>query len=1026
MVKMYKLKHIFPLLLLFFSISAFGQMQVKGIVTSAEDGQSIIGATILVEGTAVGTVTDFDGSYSITVPNKDASLNFSYTGLKSQTIAVEGRSQIDLIMSADAALLDEVVVIGYGSQKRSNITGAVSVINSDELTEGSNVLLQQALQGKTSGVLVTKNSGSPGAEAFTRIRGISTINDASPLYIVDGLRVEGLDYLNPNDIESVSVLKDAASAAIYGASAGNGVILITTKGGKRNQVGKISYSGSFGLQTVARKLNLLNSEEYAIIQNESYIAAGQKPLAEFANPAALGEGTDWQDALFGVAPNFEHQLTFAGGGEKSSYLISGNYTVQEGIVGVDIGEGKSRFERFTARFNGDHDIKPWFSIGNRLSFTNFTRNALAENNQFNTPLIRAINIDPTTPVFKDDGTYAYSRYADTDIANPINAVDQTYYSWNNNRIVGSVFADLKPIKNLTIRTNYSADASFAQENSFSPIFDLSNDPELNDAPAIERPEVNSVGVNNYKWTGWQWENTAEYKFLLQDRHDFTLLAGTTARYNNGTVTGASGTDLPSNDPEFAFINNTVNLVDRSSSGYFFEGAGSSVFGRVTYSFNDKYIVNASLRRDGSTKFGPNNRFGTFPAVSLGWNVTNEDFFTIEKINLLKVRASWGVNGNDRIADWQYIPLVQDGQNYTFGTEEVITNGSTSIQAANPDIKWEESTQTNLGINVEMMDSKLEFIVDYFNKETKDMLYAAPIPFHVGAEAPTQNIADMVNRGWEFTLAYRNNDNKLKYGFNANFTTIDTEITGLGNGGEPIFTGNIQSAGASVIKTDVGLPLAAFWGYEMDGLFQNDAEVEAHAFQNDGTAPGDIRFKDLNDDGVIDQEDQTVIGSALPDFSYGLSGNLGYGGFDLNVSFYGSQGNEIYNNTTRYDFTYVNRPNSVLNRWTGEGTSNFEPRVNLSDPNQNARISTRFVENGSFLRLQNVELGYKLPTVILQKIKFYKLRAYVSAQNLVTWTNYSGFDPEIGQINRNNGLELGIDHGFYPSARGFLMGIQAEF
>ena len=400
-----------------FSISAFGQIQVKGIVTSAEDGEGVIGATILVEGTGVGTVTDFDGSYSISVPNKDASLNFSYTGLKSQTIAVDGRTEINLVMSADAAILEEVVVIGYGSQKRSNITGAVSVVSTEELTEGSNVLLQQALQGKTSGVLVSKNSGSPGAEAFTRIRGISTINDASPLYIVDGLRVEGLDYLNPNDIESVSVLKDAASAAIYGASAGNGVILITTKGGKKNQQGRISYSGSFGLQSVARKLNLLNAEEYAIIQNESYIAAGQTPLPEFANPAALGEGTDWQDALFGVAPSLEHQLTMSGGGEKSSYLLSGNYTIQEGIVGADIGEDKSRFERFTARFNGDHDIKPWFSVGNRLSFTNFTRNALAENNQFNTPLIRAINIDPTTPVFKDDGTYAYSRYADTDIAN---------------------------------------------------------------------------------------------------------------------------------------------------------------------------------------------------------------------------------------------------------------------------------------------------------------------------------------------------------------------------------------------------------------------------------------------------------------------------------------------------------------------------------------------------------------------------------------------------------------------------------
>lgn len=1017
---------LFCLLWLCIGTTGFAQMTVTGTLTDATDGEPLIGATVLVKDSSTGTVTEFDGSYSLEVPDGNAVLVFSYTGMQTVEEPVGGRTTIDKALSSDAELLEEVVVIGYGSQKRSQITGAVGVVNAEELTDGANVRVDQALQGKAAGVLVTQNSGSPGAAALLRIRGISTINDASPLFIVDGVRVEGIDYLNPNDIETVSVLKDAASAAIYGASAGNGVILITTKGGKFNQVGKVSYEGNFGIQTVGRKLNLLNASEYALIQNEAYVAAGNRPLPEFSNPAALGEGTDWQDAIFGDAPMASQQLAFSGGSETSSYLVSGNYTLQEGIIGADIGENKSRFERYTARFNSNHKLKDWLNIGNRLSYTNFNRNALAENNQFNSPVIRALNIDPVTPVFKNDGTYAYSRYADTDIANPVNAIEQTYNTWTNNRVVGNIFAEIEPIKGLKIRSDYAGDVSFAQEDIFLPRFDLSRDTMLSDAPAAEKNLINTVVANRYIWTGWQWENTINYTFNVAARNTFNILLGTTARANRGNVTGASGTNLPNNDPDFAFINNTIDLENRRSFGYVFEGAGSSIFGRILYDFDDRYNITASVRRDGSSRFGPGNRFGIFPAASFGWNITNEDFFNVEQISRAKLRASWGVNGNDRIPDFQFLTVIQPGQNYVFGPTESITNGSTPITASNPDIKWEESTQTNIGLDVELFDGKVELIADYFNKKTIDMLYAVPIPFHVGAEPGIQNIADMVNTGWEFTANHRNRIGKIEYNVGGNVTFTDTEITSLGNGAEPIFTGRIQSANANAIKTDVGLPLAAFWGYQTDGLFQNQAEVDAHAFQNKDTAPGDIRFKDLNNDGVIDSEDQGLLGSALPDVTFGFNAGMKFMGFDIAVGFYGTAGNEIYNNTTRYDFIYVNRPNTVLNRWTGEGTSNSEPRVNIEDPNQNARISDRFIEDGSFLRMRSLELGYNLPAVILQKIRMSKIRAYVQGTNLVTWTNYSGYDPVIGQVNPGQGLEIGIDYGFYPTARGFLVGLQAEF
>lgn len=1015
-----KLTYLSALLLLF-TQALTAQISVSGRITGASDGEPLIGATIKIVGATGGAVTDLDGNYRLEVPSAESTLEFSYTGMSSRTEVVGSRRSIDVILNENAALIDEVVVIGYGSQKRSNISGAVSTVTAAEIAELPVLRVEQALQGRTAGVQVTQNSGSPGSPLTVRIRGTGTINNSDPLYIVDGVPVDGLDFLNPNDIESLNVLKDAASAAIYGSRGANGVVLITTKGGKKNQEGKVGYDAYFGMQSAWKKTNLLNAREYAILSNEAHIAAGQVPLPELANPEALGRGTDWLDAIFGEAPMSSHQLSFSGGSEKSTYTVSGNYFDQEGIVGGD----KAGFRRYTARVNGTQEVKKWLNIGTNLGLTNLSRRFLPENNEFTTPLVRALNMDPVTPVRKSDGTYAYSRYADTDITNPINAIEQTNDRWKSNRIVGAVFGELTLAPGLRFRSSYSVDATFATRDIFYPAYDLSSDPVLSDAPAGEKNLINSVVKQHNAWRTWQWENVLTWDHNFGESHHLTLTGGTTALENRYEYSGGANTNLPSNDPKDAFISNTIDpIASQSAYGGADESSLLSVFGRANYEFKQRYLFSAAMRADGSSRFGPNNRYGYFPSVSAGWIISEESFWNSKALEFLKIRASWGQNGNDRIGNYGFTSVVLSGQNYTFGPGQIITNGSVPLTVANPDLRWETITQTDIGFDATFFNGRLAWTSDFYVKNTSGMLYAAPIPLTVGANPPVRNIASVKNQGWETDLQYRNRSGAFKYSFGGNISIVKNEVTGLGEGGEPVFAGRVQSANANVTKTQVGQPIGAYFGYVTDGIFQSQQEVADHAFQNENTAPGDIRFQDLNGDGVVNTDDQTYIGNPIPDFTYGFNADVEWKGFDFGIFLQGAQGNDLYNATVRYDFTYVNRPVSVLNRWTGPGTSNSEPRVNLSDPNQNARVSDRFVENGSYLRLKNVQLGYSLPKKWLQKIGFEKFRVYGSAQNLFTFTRYTGMDPEIGAYG--GALEAGVDRGFYPQARVLLGGINVVF
>ena len=1001
-------------------LSLKAQVSVSGLV-KLENGDPAIGVSISEAGAPLnGAVTDIDGKYTIVVRNEAAILEFSYVGYVRTKVTVGAQRFIDVVLEPSASELDEVVITGYTAQKKSNISGSVSSLGSEDIAEKPILRVEQALQGQTAGVQVAQVSGSPGSPLTVRVRGVGTINNSDPLYIVDGVPVEGLDYLNPGDIENISVLKDAASAAIYGSRGANGVVLITTKGSKKGQEGRVTYEGYYGVQRVARLLDLLDAREYAIIQNEAHIAAGKTPPLEFANPDALGKGTDWQEAIFQTVPISSHQVTAQSGGNNASHTVTANYFSQDGIVGGP----KANFQRISARLNSTYEVKKWLEFGNNIGFTWLQRNGLSENNEYNSPLIRAINMDPITPVRKSDGTFAYSNYADTDIANPVNGIEQTFNRWQSYRMVGNVFANINLGKGFTFRSTAGLDITFAQQNIFNPRFDLSNIPQISEAPAAEKNLINSVAFGNFLWNNKQMEHVLTWQNTFLKKHNITGIAGTGAILNRYDGNGGSNTNLPSNDPKDAYVSNTIDPA--SARPYQFAAASSllSYFMKTNYDFDGKYLFSATLRADGSSRFGANNRFGYFPSFSAGWVLTKESFWNLDALSYLKLRASWGQNGNDRIGEYSFTTVVLSGQNYVFGPGEIITNGSVALTSSNPDLKWETSTQTNVGLDAELLDGKWNINADYYIKATSDMLYAAPIPLIAGTAPPIQNIADAENRGFELASNYRSTLGKIKYNFGGNISFVNSKVTGLGLGGEPVFSGYIQSANDRVARTDVGHPVGSFYGYVMEGIFQDADEIKSHAFQNTGTAPGDIKFKDLDGNGIIDINDKTYIGNPTPDFTYGFSVFMEWKGLELSMNIQGSQGNDIYVNTTRYDFGYVNRPSSVLNRWTGPGTSNEYPRVSLNDPNQNARISDRFVEDGSYARIKNLLIGYNLNQRVLKRLKLNKAKVYVSAANLLTFTGYSGLDPEIGNIGGN--LEIGIDRGFYPQARTFMCGMQLSF
>ena len=995
---------------------------ITGKVTDADDGMGLPGVSVVEKGTYNGTVTDLDGNYTLMVSTPEATLTFTYIGYKTTDVALAGRTAVDHALAADIAGLEEAIVIGYGNQQRSKISGAVGTIDIKDATAVPVLRTEQALQGRAAGVQVTQNSGQPGSTQSIRIRGTGSLNNAEPLWVVDGIPTGGIDFLNPADIESISVLKDAASAAIYGARGGNGVILVTTKKGAKGQPAQVTYDAYYGMQEPWKKVGLLNAEQYAILMNESRAAAGFVPYPELADPASLGEGTDWQDALFQRAPMVNHSFNFTKGTATSSTAIGGSHFAQDGIIGGE----KGRFERTTFRVSTQQDAGDRFRLGQTVNFTHISRNALAENNEFATPVVRALNMDPVTPVSRPDGSYAYSEFIDSDIANPINQVATTYDNWMTNRFVGNLYGEYDLLKELKFRSSVNLDLSLGSQKIFFPTFDLGIGPNDPNRPAYEWREVNGLIRNENKWTTWQWENTLTYDKDLKNGDRIQAIAGYSSLYGNYQNIGTYRDSLTTNDPALAFLDNSLNANEQApnASGGFGESSYLSTFARIQYELGDRYSFSGTIRRDGSSKFGANNRYGIFPSLSAAWNLT-EIPWVVEKdwIEFAKVRASWGRNGNaDGIGNFDFTSIVFNGQNYTFGPEQVQVNGAGPVTTSNPDLKWETVDQFNAGVDLDLYRGKFNVVLDYFVKNTNDMLAVVPVPGVVGFLPAATNVASARNKGVELALTYRGEKGDWDYDINGNISIIRNEVTSLGEGGQPISTGNIFGQGDFSAYTEIGLPMAVFYGYETAGIFQTDEEAASNTAQPDAVA-GDVIFVDQNGDGAIDEEDKTVIGNPHPDFTYGITGNVKYKQFDLSLFIQGSHGNDLYNGIFRYDLNTTNLPVSALERWTGEGSTNEHPRISHTDPNRNNRVSDRFVEDGSFVRVKNLQIGYSLPDRVLEKLDLGKFRFYVSANNLLTFTKYTGLDPEIGSRGT---LEIGIDRGFYPVARNFIAGVNVTF
>jgi len=1004
--------------------------KITGIVYDADSRLGIPGVTIVEKNTQNGTITDIDGKYTLSVSSANATVVVSFIGYLKQEITINNRAVIDINLATEVTDLSEIVVIGYGTQKKKVVTGAIASVKSEDIDKMPILRVDQALQGRTAGVQVTNQSGQPGEAPTIRVRGVGTTGNSEPLYVIDGMVRGGIDQLNPGDIESIEVLKDAASAAIYGARAANGVVLITTKSGKAGKM-SISYSGYKGIQNVGNKLEMLNAEEYRMMMNEG--ARNAKLSEPFDMNEVPKYDTDWQELLFVKnAPIQSHEVTVSGGTDKSTYLSSMSYFSQQGIIGGD----KSQFDRITARLNTTHQVNKAFRFGNNLSYAHVIRRGVASNASFNGAYSSALNMDPLTPLFETDpdilaqlpyssfpvvkdeagNIYGISEWIGGEVVNPIALLETQHSQYRLDNVFGTIFGELEIIKGLKFNTTLGVEASYGTDDSYSPLFYL-NDAQRN---------IQSTSVNKrvQRWFNWQWENTLSYTRKINN-HNFSILGGTSANKSEYEDLSGSNRGVPIIDPDHVYLNMATDTLWTA-----YGGAGhssfSSIFGRLTYNFKEKYSLTAIARRDGSSKFGPNNKYGVFPSIGVSWVVSDESFFPeIEAINALKFRASYGINGNDRIKDYGFLSTINKSRGYIFGNGRLV--GASPDYIENNDIRWEESEQTNLAIDVEAFNNKLVASVDYYVKNTNGLLETIPVPAHVGNDPPVSNVGSVQNKGVEINLRWRQLVKEFKYGVGVNATYNKNKMTKIGNE-EKVIQGAPWAIAGTVTRTEEGLPIAFFYGFKTDGIFQNENEIFHHVnsegdYLQPKAVPGDVRFVDVNGDGAITDTDRTMIGNPTPDWTFGFDASAEYKGFDFSMLLIGTYGNDIFNGSQRQDLRFTNRTTAILDRWTEEGSSNETPRYTWSDVNNNYRISDLYIEDGSYIRLKNIQIGYTLPRSILNKVGATTFRVYVSGENMLTLTKYTGADPEIGSMSS---FDIAIDRGIYPQAQTFRIGTTITF
>jgi TonB-dependent starch-binding outer membrane protein SusC len=1004
---------------------------VKGRVTS-DTGEGIPGVSVVLKGTTTGTATDVNGNYSLNLPDATGALVFSYIGYTTEEVPVDNRTTIDVTLLPDIKSLSEVVVVGYGTQDKKDITGAVSAVKGTDLQNLPNGGVQQALQGRAAGVNIVRNGGAPGNAGSIQIRGLGTVGNSDPLIVIDGVPAGSMNDVNPNDIESVDVLKDASASAIYGTRAANGVILITTKRGKFDNPLQLTVNGYAGVSNRIKTIDVLNAPTLALLKREAYTndtPDGSTVPPIWQDPQYQTQRTNWQDELLKQGSTQNLDVALRGGGKYSSFGISGGYYNEKGII------GNSFYQRYTFRLNSDHKIGNRLKIGQNLQYTNTNEVAPNTTSAQDGLLWSAIRFHPGLPVRNADGTYGSTKGigAFGDINNPIYTVDTQDRDNIRNRFLGSVTGELEILTGLKAKANLAMDATFSNWRNFQVKID----------DQFRANQWNALTLANQK----SWSLLQEY-FLSYDRqfgeHSVALVGGYTSQTFNYEFNRSEGRDFPSEDPGLRYMSQArtiANLGDQNGGRSY--DALESWFGRGNYAFKDRYLFTATFRADGSSKFAPGNRWGYFPAFSLGWRLSEETFFknALPFFSNLKLTGGWGQLGNQNVPSLQYLALISSGYRYAFGPgpEQTGVSGSAQSLIPNLNIGWETAEMTNFGLDAGFMDNRLLLTANYFIKDTKKMLLAPPSLGTLGrANIPFQNVGELRNQGLELELSYRKLVGDFTFNLSGNATFIQNEITKLQTPGSFLAGQRYGRTDQEITRTYEGNAYGTFYGWRTNGLYQNQSEIDSDAgIANDSRRtegqiqPGDVRFVDLNGDGLIDDKDRTIIGNPQPKLTYGLNANLAYKGFDLTFFFLGVGGVDIYNadRMQGLDASYsFNLYAEATERWTDPGTSNTIPRVSVNNPNQNFRTSDLFIESGDFLRLKNVTLGYTLPKSVLNALRMTQARIYVTGQNLLTFTGYSGLNPELGYGDGNGQQyrQLNVDYAQYPQSRTWTVGATISF
>jgi TonB-linked SusC/RagA family outer membrane protein len=996
------------LLFLFSVTAAFAQnITVKGKVADASTGEALIGVSVLVKGTTTGTQTDVNGAFTINAAGT-ATLTFAYIGYASKEVPVNGQTAIDVRLQPQTNELQQVVVVGYGTQRKLDVTGSVASVKGEEISKQASTNVVSSLQGKVAGVQIT-NAGGPGASPQIRIRGLGTVyGNANPLYVVDGVWFDDISFLNSNDIENMSILKDASSESIYGVRAANGVVLITTKKGKGAP--SINYSAYAGWQRVTNQPKLATGAEYATLINELNTINQPTDPITFADPSKFGQGTNWLNDILRNAFTMKHDLTVSGSTEKSTYTFSAGYLKQQGVV-----KGND-YDRITLHMQQDVQATNFLKLGYNA--------VLQGNNSKDAPgavIYKAFTAAPIVPVFYNDGTYGDP--GDFPIGNATNNPQAQIDFFNQKskgyRVTGNMFADVKILKELTFHTSFGGEFGQAEVLGYNPVYK---------ANSVQFNAISDLNVSRAEVRNWIWENTLTYDKTIAKDHHLTVLVGQSAQRYKSYNINATAQNVPytsSGDLYLSLGSNDTRTVNDSGDLATYQ----SYFGRVNYSFKNRYLLNASIRGDGSSKFIGNQRWGYFPSVGAGWVISNEEFMKNQQIfDNLKLRGSWGKIGNASVPANLSTSIVNNTAAFTAIYNGQPATGANITAIVPPTTYWERGVGTDVGLEMSFMKSRLTFEADFYNKKTEQAIFAIPVLGSLGTTGGTiiGNQATFQNRGFEFTLGWRDNISQdFSYSLNGNFSINNNKVLATQTGANPIYEGGAAATGGQYsTRTILGQPIGEFYGLVVDGVFQNAAEI-ANSLQKDAK-PGDFRFKDLNGDKVIDAKDRTIIGNPNPKYLYGFNTTFNYKAFDLSLDFQGVAGVDVYNANKGLRYGSENFTQDFYDhRWHGDGTSTTYPSANIGGGN-NYKPNTFFVESGSYFRVRNMQLGYTLPSAIASKIFLKRLRLYANAQNALNFFKYKGFNPEIGGQGSNPGVNAGIDNGAYPLYATYNFGINATF